>query len=160
MVLAIVTVSTAWTLRSTAQTTPTPEALEAARELVGVIGRTTVADMTLNLTRQAWPGLEKMILTPRPDIDPATLVELRREYERLQFGAVLEIMKDAAPIYARHLTVSELRALTQFYRTPAGAKILAVMPQVTSELMAAMAPRLPPMHKKLVATFTKALQKK
>ena len=34
---------------------------------------------------------------------------------------------EAPAIYARHFTVSELKEITAFYRTPAGAKALTVI---------------------------------
>jgi hypothetical protein len=47
-------------------------------------------------------------------------------------------MVDAiVPIYQKHLTKADLTAITAFYSSPAGQKILAEMPAIMSESMQA-----------------------
>jgi len=57
-----------------------------------------------------------------------------------------EITSETAKIYTRHFTVEEMQQTAAFYRTPAGAKMLAIAPKVTAESLAFgqrfMAPRM------------------
>lgn len=46
-----------------------------------------------------------------------------------------ELVDDSIPIYARNFSVAELNELTAFYRTPIGAKLLAVSPTLMAESM-------------------------
>ena len=84
---------------------------------------------------------------------------LRQEFERIQFDFLSKLMGDAPVIYARHFTASELRELTDFYRAPIGKKALSVLPQVTTELMALMMPRLPNLQQEVMQAFGKILRK-
>ena len=38
-------------------------------------------------------------------------------------------------MYARHFTVTELRQIAAFYKTPVGVKTLTIMPQLMNESM-------------------------
>ena len=51
-----------------------------------------------------------------------------------------EMMQAMTPTYEKHFTKGELQALTQFYSTPTGQKILREMPSIMSEAMEAMTP--------------------
>jgi len=51
-----------------------------------------------------------------------------------------EMMQSTVPTYQKHFTKGELQALTQFYSTPTGQKILREMPAIMSETMEAMTP--------------------
>lgn len=46
-----------------------------------------------------------------------------------------EIYAEIVPLYARHFSVDEMKAMTEFYRTPVGKKALQVMPQLMMESM-------------------------
>jgi hypothetical protein len=69
-------------------------------------------------------------------------------------------MSDVAAIYANHMTAQEMRQIIAFYRTPVGAKALALMPRVNTELLSAMAPRLKDLHQKITTALADILQKK
>jgi hypothetical protein len=53
-----------------------------------------------------------------------------------------------------------MRDIQVFYRTPAGAKTLKVMPEILSEAMAGFAPRLQGMMQRINVTITGILQKR
>lgn len=57
-----------------------------------------------------------------------------------------EMEQETMAIYARNYTADEMKQVTAFYRTPVGAKMLATMPKVMQESMAAgqkvMMPRI------------------
>jgi hypothetical protein len=46
------------------------------------------------------------------------------------------------PIYQRHFAKTEIDALTAFYSSPVGQKVLHEMPAVTSEAIQAVYPRI------------------
>lgn len=46
-----------------------------------------------------------------------------------------ELVAETMPLYAKHFNVEELRAMTVFYRSPVGAKMLQTMPQLMGESM-------------------------
>ncbi len=78
--------------------------------------------------------------------------------EREQFQAIMEstmndlfsnypveeILRDMVPIYQKHLTESDLKAVIAFYSSPAGKKILHEMPAMTAEAMRVSFTRMQP----------------
>jgi hypothetical protein len=139
---------------------PSPETLQAAKELLAVVSDSMISDLTSKMTAQVWPSMESTLRTRNPKIDAATSGELRKEFERLMVNHVSDTMKDAPAIYARYLTASEMRDIVVFYRTPSGAKTLKVMPQVMADLSATMAPRMQGLQEKVELAFLNLLQKR
>jgi hypothetical protein len=146
--------------QSVAQSSPSPEALQAAKELVSVISGSMISEVTSSMTAQVWPSMEASLLAQHPKLDPPTLVELRNEFERLQVNNVSEFMNDAPAIYARHFTAQEMRDIAAFYRTPTGDKTLKVMPQAMAELYATMSPRLQGLQERVNLAFLNILQRR
>jgi uncharacterized protein len=138
---------------------PSPEALQAAKDLLALISPQTIADMTENATSKVWPQLEAALRQQYPTMDAATLTELRADYERLVSATVADAMTEAPAVYARHFTAPEMQEMTAFYRTPTGAKALKVLPQVTGDLVPVLVPRIQAMQQKLGPIFTEVLQK-
>lgn len=131
------------------------EALQEARTLVSLMSGSITANPAAG---QTWPLLESEIRNKFPRIDAATLAELRNEYERMQIGYAAEVVSEAPRLYAQHFTAQELRDIAAFYRTPAGAKLLTVLPQAMSELVANELPRLQAMQQRLTQSFERILQ--
>jgi uncharacterized protein len=46
-----------------------------------------------------------------------------------------ELIDQVAALYAEQLTLEELNAVTEFYRSPAGAKMMSIQPQVMRQAM-------------------------
>jgi hypothetical protein len=93
-------------------------------------------------------------------VDDATVAELRKEFDRIELAFLAEAMKEAPPVYARHFSVSELKELTAFYRTPIGAKALHEMPQVTGEFMTVLVPRLQDVQRQTSDAFNRILRER
>jgi hypothetical protein len=148
------------TLPVGAQGSASPDAPQVARELASLTSFAVVSELTANLTNQVWPSMEAALRNTIPTIDPATLAELRRDYERLQTAAIFETMSDIAAIYVRHFTVQEMREIIAFYSTPAGSKSLKAMPRITSEFMTAMAPRIQGLQEKVNLSMLNILQQR
>jgi hypothetical protein len=139
---------------------PSPETLQAAKELVSVVSSGMIADLAGRMVGQVWPGMETALRAQNPKIDAATVVELRDEFQKLIVGYVTEIMNDMPAIYARYLTAQEMREIVAFYRTPTGAKALKVMPQATADSISLIMPRLQGMQEKANLAFLTILQKR
>lgn len=52
------------------------------------------------------------------------------------------ILDDMVPVYQKHLTKPDVDAMTTFYSSPTGQKLLAEMPEMTSEAMQAAYTRM------------------
>jgi len=139
--------------------TPSPETLAVAKELVAMMTGDIVNDMATKTSAQAWPTIEQGMRRQYPQIDAATLAELRAEFEKQMLSSVNEGMNEAPAIYARYLTVQEMRDIQVFYRTPTGAKMLKLMPQIMGEVMANLAPRMQGNMQRIGVAFTEILKK-
>ena len=140
---------------------PVPqESLQAARELASLSSANIVSQLVTNLTEQVWPQVEAALRVKNPNIDAATLRELRTEFERLQTTALLEGQSDSAPIYARYFTAQEMRELATFYRTPLGAKAMALMPYISLEMVRGQQPRMQMLSANVNMRFATILQQR
>jgi len=140
-----------------AQNAPDAETLKAAQDLVGVVTKDTTRQMAHQVSAQVWPRIEQS-LRAKQSITDAQLADLRNEFERIQFEFISKVMEDAPSIYARHFTAAELRELLAFYRSPIGEKSLRVLPQITTETMALIMPRMQQLQAQVVEAFTKVLR--
>lgn len=65
-----------------------------------------------------------------------------------------EILESTVPVYQKHLTKGDVSALTAFYGTPTGQKILRELPAITAEAMQSMMPLM----QKHVEAMTERMQ--
>jgi len=84
----------------------------------------------LELGRQVGGALVKALGGQYPQVPGEFWQKLNGELTNERFLAVL------IPLYQKHLTQAEVRALIDFYRTPTGASVIAKMPALTQESMA------------------------
>jgi uncharacterized protein len=138
---------------------PSPEAIAVAKELVSLLSGDLVNDMVSRTNAQAWPTIEQGLRGQYPQIDAATIGELRDEFGKLLLESITDGMNDAPAIYARYLTVQEMRDIQAFYRTPTGAKTVKLMPQIMGEVMGNLAPRMQGTMQRINVAFTGILQK-
>ena len=138
------------------QGTNSPEALAAAQELSAIMSVETINQLSQAMTAQVWPKLQAELSAK---VDQATLVDLRKEFEGALSRFLVEAMKDAPAIYARHFTAQELRDITGFYQTPTGKKALATMPKVTAESFAALMPRMQNFQREIQNTVQDVLKR-
>jgi hypothetical protein len=142
------------------QSSPSPEALQAAKELASLVSRGTMGELMTNMNNQLWPSVEADVRRSNPSIDAATLGEIRQAIERVQMAFVDGILNEAPNVYVRHFTVQEMRDILAFYKTPAGAKALTEMPKLTAELLSGLAPRMQTLQRDLAVAITEVLQRK
>jgi hypothetical protein len=122
---------------------PSAETLAAARELFAVTFERAGVQLNAQAVEHTWPSVEKALRTKNPGLDDATLTELRGEFERIRLRRMQELLKDAPVIYARYLREEEMREIIAFYRTPAGTRLMQIVPPLLSEMFAMALPGMP-----------------
>ena len=145
--------------RSYAAEQPDPEALKAAKELCAVVTKDALKQMSAQMSSMAWPDIERN-LKAKHTVTAKQIDSLRQDFERIQVDFLSSVMEDAPVVYARYFTAAELREMLAFYRTPVGQKTLSVLPQVMSEIMALVMPKLPKVQKDVMESFGKVLRKR
>ena len=150
----------AWGNPAGAQNAGSPEALRAANELFALMSKDMLRRMVDAMTAQAWPTIEQALRAKRPDVDAATVTELKAEFERIETEYMASVLSDGPEIYARHFTAEELREILAFYHTPTGVKTLRILPDLMSEMMTRLMPRLEEVMKQTGEAFTKVLRQR
>jgi hypothetical protein len=115
---------------ATAQT-PSPEALSAATELLETMH---YKEQVSAILPGVFKALKPSIVQGRAEVDRQydilTPIMLEGFQTRLS-----ELSEAAALVYSRNFSSEDLLALTVFYKTPAGQRLLQKLPTVTQELM-------------------------
>lgn len=90
------------------------------------------------MEKQIRLGAEQGFKDKVPGATPEQLAKVDAIFDGLFKDMPVDEMVDAiVPIYQKHLTKSDLTAVTAFYSSPAGQKILKEMPAIMSEAMQA-----------------------
>jgi uncharacterized protein len=126
--------------RALADDMPSPEALQAANELLSVLSPDMINQLTGQMFNAFWADIEQKARASNMDAD--TVAELHQELQRIVHDNVVDTLKLAPPIYAKHFTVAEMHDIIAFYQTPTGAKALRELPKVMGEFTAEMVPHL------------------
>jgi uncharacterized protein len=112
---------------------PTAEHLAAAREAITALHATEQFDAILPNAAQ---GLKVSLIQTAPnlqDIISATVDETALS----MVGRRTDLEREAAKIYANNFSIEELQAISAFYNSPAGTKLLEAGPEATRELLRA-----------------------
>jgi hypothetical protein len=142
---------------------PSAEAIAAAKDLISVTSPDMVKDINNKIFSQMWPAMERDLRAKKPDLDAATAETLKAE-----IGAALEkevvtevsgMMETMPAVYAKYLTVQEMRDIKAFYQTPTGAKALKVMPEIMGESMGQFGPRMQGMMQRVSVSVMDILKK-
>lgn len=129
-----------------------PAALAAANEMLASMNYRAIAKDMMAQMRQTMPAMMQQgaaaSIERNPNMDAAAkkaaLDKMKTEMPKALAAldsvftdpTVLdEMMRETANLYARHFTVTELRQIAAFYKTPVGAKMLTSMPQLMTESM-------------------------
>jgi len=104
----------------------------AARELIAAM-------RAVDGVKEAMPMLagtvRQVIVRANPDTE-ADIDEAIANLHGRMVARVDELVEDIAPVYARGFSLEELQGLTAFYRSPAGAKLAALQPQMVQATVA------------------------
>src|SRR5262245_29489702 len=139
-----------------AQTAGPGEALQAAKELQSVMSGDLVKQMVDQMMTAMWPNVESELGSK---VSAAALSEIRGEFQRITLKFVQSVQDEAPAVYAKYFSAEELRAISAFYRYPAGVKALTVMPPVMGESMQMMANRRPDLQKEPDTSIEAVLRK-
>jgi hypothetical protein len=86
-----------------------------------------------------------------PRISPEDLARLDQFTSDIMKDLPVDgMLDDMVPVYQRHLTRSDVDAMSAFYSSPTGQKLLREMPAMTNESMQAAYPRIQALMDKVV----------
>jgi uncharacterized protein len=106
--------------------------LSAAREMMEVAGVAKQFDDLM-------PLLTRQLSQSFVAVAPEKAEEIRQVFAQLP-GKFIdrkgELIEQVASLYAQELSVEELGAVSAFYKSPAGLKLLSVQPQIARQSMA------------------------
>ena len=108
-----------------------PAALEQSRKILELTNSQAMGEQLLSLLI---PQVTDLVIKANPERGPEV-----RELVQKYFGpslreALPELLDSCAEVYARHFTTEELTALTEFYGTPLGQKLIASQSALILEL--------------------------
>lgn len=78
------------------------------------------------------PQMISMMKEQLPDIPGSYWDETLIEFNKTAFDDLVAML---VPVYKKHLSQQDIDAVIKFYETPAGKKMAAVAPQISSESM-------------------------
>jgi hypothetical protein len=84
-----------------------------------------------DLAKQLLAQIEAQFKGAFPNVPTRFWSEFEKEVK------VDDFIQMAIPIYDRYLSIDEVRAVTQFYETPVGRKLVSVMPLISRDSLAA-----------------------
>jgi hypothetical protein len=82
----------------------------------------------------------KAVVVQMTDMFQQQFPQVPEEYwnrfkEEVLKDGIIELKKDIVPIYAKYLTLEEIKAINTFYASPAGKKLALSTPMITQESM-------------------------
>jgi hypothetical protein len=110
---------------------PDPARLAAAKEMMSVAGVAKQLDQMLPLLLQQLTQAFVAVAPDKADDIRSVFSQLGTKF----IDRMGELIDKVAALYAEHLALDEINAITSFYRSPAGARFIAVQPLVTKESM-------------------------
>jgi len=102
--------------------------------------RKMMDDMMAVMTKQMHQMIHEQVAkipNAPPDFEARQLEIIDDVFKNFPFD---ELLQATVPIYQKHFTKGEIEALTEFYSTPTGQKILTEMPSITAESMQSVMP--------------------
>lgn len=140
-----------------------PAKKAAIRKLMALTGESMKFGDTM---RQMLPQMRKYMDQFGKDIPPEDRERMNRAMDRVMAkvidqmeGEMHEMFADMVPIYAKHFTHDEIKAILAFYESPAGKKLLGKGPEMAQELMVIFMPRMQKMQKSIIDHVSEELRK-
>ena len=129
-----------------------PAAAAAVKELVEVMKLREMMQMSFKQMQQSMPQFMLQGATAAINGNPklnaaqkkAAIAEVEKELPQAAKAVadtmndpklMDELMAEMTPLYTKHFSADELRAMTAFYRSPVGVKVMQSMPQIMGESM-------------------------
>jgi len=115
-----------------------PDKAEVMKFLDLMHAKAQMVQVMEGMAKQMRLGAEQGFKQKVPDATPEQLAKVDQLFDGVFSALPVDEMIDAiVPIYQKHLTKSDLAAITAFYSSPAGQKVLKEMPAIMSEAMQA-----------------------
>lgn len=112
---------------SFAQAQVTPEYTAALKRMMSASGQDQTFEVVIN-------QMVEIYKTSMPQLTEKQWEAVAIVFRNQGIDRLVELL---APIYAKHLTIQDLEAITGFYSTPAGSKLAKATPFITAESMQA-----------------------
>lgn len=113
-----------------------PDKADVVKFLELLHAKTQMVQALDGMSKQMRLGAEQGFKEKVPDATPEQLAQVDQLFDGLFKALPIDEMVDAiVPVYQRHLTKTDLAAITAFYSSSAGQKILKEMPAIMSESM-------------------------
>ena len=114
-----------------------PPSPDQVRKLLGLLRVRDELQITLDaMKQQVKAGAAQTFSDKVPDPTPEQLKRVNLVVDDVFSGLSLDdLIQDLVPVYQRHLTRSDVRALIAFYSSPPGQKILREQPAMIKESM-------------------------
>jgi uncharacterized protein len=131
-----------FTCMATAQPQAAPDAPSTDQQVLELFQLMHIREQTLAVLQSSKEQIKatnrNMLESRLPNIKPAQLAELDAIVDDLYAHYPVDrVLQDMVPVYQRHLNKSDIEAVTAFYSSPAGQKLLREMPAMTAEAMQA-----------------------
>jgi len=108
----------------------TPEQIKAARAAINAVGATTKFDVILPTIAEQ---LKQQLIQATPNFEP--VINEIVDAKAIEFAKRRsDLENEAAKVYATSFTIEELNAITAFYTSPAGKKLMTNGPIALREL--------------------------
>jgi hypothetical protein len=108
----------------------TPEQLKAARATIAAVGATSKFDVILPTIAEQ---LKQQLIQATPNFEP--VINEVVDAKAIEFAKRrTDLENEAAKVYATSFTLEELNAITAFYTSPAGKKLIANGPIALREM--------------------------
>ena len=124
-------------LADAGEKTINPEKRAAIEKLVKLTGLEEVVILSADsVVDRIFPILKKAISKDKPAVTEAVLAIMKGTTQSLvkrQISSRGGLVDRVIPIYDRHYTHNEIRALIKFYESPLGKKMASVRPEITKE---------------------------
>lgn len=129
---------TAFSAAQQVKDSQTPDKAEVVKFLDLMHARSQMVQVLEGMAKQMKLGAREGFKQKVPDATPEQLAKVDKVFDSLFASLPIDDLVDAiVPIYQKHLTKADLAAITAFYSSPAGQKILTEMPAIMSESMQA-----------------------
>ena len=116
---------------SAKEVSPTATHMEVAKELLRISHADQVLDQAVSLIL---PQQIKSIKSLRPDIPEKALNRFGEVFKASFRKNMQEFLDAAALTYTRHLSEADMRAIVEFYKTPAGQNLIKKQSVMMGEL--------------------------
>lgn len=138
MMLLFLPVVSAFSFAQQTSASDVPDKAEVVKFLDAMHARSQMVQTLEQMAKQMRLGAEQGFKEKVPDATPEQLAKVDKMFDSIFKSLPVDEMMDAiVPIYQKHLTRADLAAITAFYESPAGQKILKEMPAIMSEAMQA-----------------------